>query len=75
MPLSPSDMNQIRVVYVIYKITSVTSNLKSFWSSASNKVASTNFLQKSFLKEIDVILSGYMIVFMVSILINALWQE
>ena len=68
-------MNQIRVVYVIYKITSVTSNLKSFWSSASNKVASTNFLQKSFLKEIDVILSGYMIVFMVSILINALWQE
>ena len=75
MPLSPGDMNQIRVVYVIYKITSVTSNLKSFWSSASNKVASTNFLQKSFLKEIDVILSGYMIVFMVSILINALWQE
>ena len=55
-------MNQIHVVYVIYKITSVTSvNLKSFWSSTSNKVASTNFLQKSFLKEIDVILSGYMI--------------
>ena len=62
MTLSPGDMNQRHVVYVIYKITSVTSvNLKSFWSSTSNKVASTNFLQKSFLKEIDVILSGYMI--------------
>ena len=74
---SPGDINQIHVDYDRYlqnsikesewAHTSVISvNLKSFWSSASNEhqfqVASRKFLQnKSFLKEIDVIFSGYMV--------------